>query len=54
MTLGLVVESGPLVPGEATTYALYAIALLWLIATTTVMVFGLNQRPHQDSAGGTH
>jgi hypothetical protein len=54
MTLGLVVESGPLVSGEATTYALYAIALLWLIATTTVMVFGLNQRPHQDSAGGTH
>jgi hypothetical protein len=52
MTLGLVVESGPLVPGAATTYALYAIALLWLIATTTVMVFGLNRRPHHDSAGG--
>ena len=53
MTLGLVVKSGPLVPGQATTYALYAIALLWLIATTTVMVFGLNRRPLPDSAGGT-
>jgi hypothetical protein len=40
MTLGLVVKSGPLVPGHATTYTLYAIALLWLIATTTAMVFG--------------
>jgi hypothetical protein len=53
MTLGLVVESGPLVPGDATTYALYATALLWLIATTTVMVCGLNRRPNQDSVGGT-
>jgi hypothetical protein len=53
MTLGLVVKSGPLVPGLATTYALYAIALLWLIATTTVMVFGLNRRPLLDSAGRT-
>jgi hypothetical protein len=53
MTLGLVVESGPLVPGQATTYALYAIALLWLIAATTVMVFGLNRNPHPDSAGRT-
>lgn len=44
MTLGLAVKSGPLVPGLATTYALYAIALLWLIATTTVMVFGLNRK----------
>ena len=53
MTLGLVVKSGPLVPGLATTYALYAIALLWLIATTTVMVFGLNRKPLLDSAGAT-
>ena len=45
MTLGLVVKSGPLVPGEAATYALYTIALLWLIATTTVMVFGMNRAP---------
>jgi hypothetical protein len=48
MTFGLVVESGPLVPGEATTYALYAIALLWLIATTTVMVFGPTKTPRPD------
>jgi hypothetical protein len=53
MTLGLVVESGPLVPGGAMTYVLYAIALLWLIATTTLMVFGVRRRPHPDSAGGT-
>jgi hypothetical protein len=52
MTLGLVVKSGPLVPGRATTYALYALALLWLIATTTVMVFGM-KRPNADSIGGT-
>jgi hypothetical protein len=49
----LVVESGPLVSGGAATYALYAIALLWLIATTTVMVFGMNRTPDPDSTGGT-
>ena len=43
MTLGLVVDSGPLVPGQSWTYGLYAIALLWLIATTTVMVFGIDR-----------
>jgi hypothetical protein len=53
MTFGLVAESGPLVPGHATTYALYAIALLWLIATTTVMVFGMDQTPNLESRGGT-
>jgi hypothetical protein len=37
MTFGLVLESGPLVPGGATTYVLYVSTLLWLIATTTVM-----------------
>jgi hypothetical protein len=52
MTLGLVVEKGPLVPGEAATYALYAIALLSLIATTTVMVFGMNRPADPDSTGG--
>ena len=52
MTLGLVVKSGPLVPGQATTYALYAIALLWLIATTTVMVFGMGRLPNPDSTSG--
>ena len=39
MTFGLVAESGLLIPGAALTYALYAILLVWLIATTTVMVF---------------
>jgi hypothetical protein len=53
MTLGLVVKSGPFVPGQAATYVLYAIALLWLIATTTVMVFGMDQTPNLESRGGT-
>jgi hypothetical protein len=38
MSIGLVVESGPLVPGGTLTYGLYAVLLLWLVATTTVMV----------------
>jgi hypothetical protein len=44
MTVGLVVDNGPFVPGASLTYALYAILLLWLIATTTVMVFGSGRR----------
>ena len=38
MSSGLVVEVGPLVPGGRLTYGVYAIALLWLVSTTTVMV----------------
>ena len=38
MSIGLVVEGGPLVPGGTLTYGLYAVSLLWLLATTTVMV----------------
>ena len=38
MSIGLVVEGGPLVPGGTLTYGLYAVSLLWLVATTTVMV----------------
>jgi hypothetical protein len=52
MTLGLVVKRGPLAPGQPTTYALYAIAVLWLIATTTVMVFGMDRPPNARSTGG--
>ncbi len=37
MTFGLVATSGPLVPGGALTYVLYAALLVWLVATTTVM-----------------
>lgn len=37
MSIGLVVESGPLVPGGGLTYALYAVLLVWLVAVTTVM-----------------
>jgi hypothetical protein len=38
MFIGLVVERGPLVPGGTLTYGVYAVSLLWLVATTTVMV----------------
>jgi hypothetical protein len=38
MSIGLVVDGGPLVPGGTLTYGLYAVSLLWLVATTTVMV----------------
>lgn len=38
MSVGLVAERGPLVPGGTLTYVLYAVSLLWLVATTTVMV----------------
>lgn len=38
MSIGLVVESGPFVPGGMLTYGLPAVTLLWLVATTTVMV----------------
>jgi hypothetical protein len=53
MTLGLLVKSGPLVPGQAPTYALYVIVLLWLIATTTVMMFGVPRTRQPNQAGGT-
>lgn len=53
MTLGLLVKSGLLVPGQAATYALYALALLWLIATTTAMVFGARRTQQPNQAGGT-
>jgi hypothetical protein len=45
MSIGLVVENGPLVPGGMLTYGLYAVTLLWLVATTTVMVVRSGQ-PH--------
>src|SRR5688572_29446349 len=51
MSLGLVAERGPLVPGGALTYALYAILLAWLLAITTVMVFGSTTRPGAVQAG---
>ncbi len=38
MFLGIAADSGPLVPGGALTYALYGLALVWLISVATVMV----------------
>ena len=46
MSIGLVVERAPLVPGGTLTYGLYAASLLWLVATTTVMVVRSGQ-PHR-------
>ena len=43
MSLGIVVDSGPLVPGGALTYVLYALMPLWLVAVTTVMVVRLGK-----------
>ena len=43
MSLGIVVDSGPLVPGDALTYALYALMPIWLAAVTTVMVVRLGR-----------
>jgi hypothetical protein len=45
MSIGLIVEDGPLVPGGMLTYGLYAVSFLWLVATTTVMVVR-SGRPH--------
>lgn len=43
MSLGIVVDSGPLLPGGAFTYVLYALMPIWLVAVTTVMVVRLGQ-----------
>jgi hypothetical protein len=49
MSVGLIVENGPLVPGGVLTYGPYAVTLLWLVATTTVMVAGSGP-PHRFEA----
>jgi hypothetical protein len=43
MSLGIVVDSGSLVPGGAFTYVLYALMVFWLAAVTTVMVVRLGK-----------
>jgi hypothetical protein len=43
MSLGIVVDSGPLVPGGALTYMLYALVPVWLLAVTTVMIMRLGK-----------
>jgi hypothetical protein len=37
MSMGLIVDSGPFVPGGSLTYVLYLLMVIWLLATTTVM-----------------
>jgi len=44
MSLGIVVDSGPLVPGGAFTYVLYALMPIWLAAVTTMMVVRLGKQ----------
>jgi hypothetical protein len=43
MSLGIAVDRGPLVPGGALTYVLYALMAVWLVAVTTVMVVRLGR-----------
>lgn len=52
MSLGIAVDSGPLVPGGALTYLLYALMPIWLVAVTTVMVVRLG-KPASDRAIAT-
>ena len=57
MSIGLVLEGGPLVPGGTLTYCLYGVTLVWLVATTTVMIVR-SGRPHRFveavNSGGLH
>jgi hypothetical protein len=53
MSLGIVVDSGPLVPGGALTYVLYALMPIWLIAVTTVMVARLGKPASTQSISTT-
>jgi hypothetical protein len=43
MTFGIVVESGPLVPGGWLTYLLYFLTAIWLPVVTTVIVVRLGR-----------
>jgi hypothetical protein len=52
MSLGIVADSGPLVPGGALTYVLYALMPIWLAAVTTVMVVRL-AKPASTQAAST-
>ncbi len=46
MSLGIGVDSGPLIPGGALTYILYALMELWLVVVTTVIVVRLGKPPN--------
>jgi hypothetical protein len=52
MVFGIVVDSGPLVPGASLTYVLYLLMVVWLVAATTVMVVrrqpGIQPRPREE------
>lgn len=50
MSLGIVMDSGPLVPGGGLTYVLYLLTVGWLLAVTTVM-FARPGRPKATLAG---
>jgi hypothetical protein len=44
LSLGLVVDSGPLVPGGALTYVLYLLVAVWQVAVTTVLFVRLGKQ----------
>ena len=43
MSLGIVADRGPLVPGGVLTYVLYVLMAVWLVAVTTVMFVRLGK-----------
>jgi hypothetical protein len=52
MSLGLIVDDGPLVPGAAPTYVLYALVAAWMAAVTTMMVARLGNPTHTPAIPG--
>jgi hypothetical protein len=43
LSLGIVVDSGPFVPGGILTYVIYLLTAVWVLAVTTVMVVRLGK-----------
>jgi hypothetical protein len=44
LTAGIVMDSGPLVPGGGLTYGRYLLMVVWLLVVTTIMVMRLGQQ----------
>ena len=53
LSLGIVVDSGPFVPGGILTYVIYLLAAVWVLAVTTVMFVRLG-KPARASFPGSH
>ncbi|HEX6198130.1 MAG TPA: hypothetical protein VFZ37_19625 [Jiangellaceae bacterium] len=52
MSLGIVVDNGPLVPGAELTYIVLPIYVVWLIAVTAVMIARLREPATAATVGG--